>query len=129
MLVFHGIAFLLWWYQVMHPGARNEDGYILLYIVASAVMVAATTTLGVLWITRAWTLRAAGIVGFAMADATLYLLFANGRFRWFQPEAWMTDFARTYFVVGLTVLNAGMLLWLARLYLASREGKKDHEPP
>jgi hypothetical protein len=125
-VVLFGLSVLATWAWLRwHPSSTGSDRLLLLYIGVGSALVVLTTALGVIWITRTWTLRAAGLVGYAGAGALLYLAGAATLYGRFVRPAWMTDLIRALFLDGVTVLIAGMVLWLVRTWRASRDGDPD----
>ena len=122
-IVVAAIIGVVWAFLRRHPFNRSEDGLLLLAIACGAASIAITTAIGVFWITRDWTLRATGLVGFATADALLYFVFADPRYRWFDMPEWSIALVRACFLVGLPILLAGMVLWVVRIYRAYHSGR------
>lgn len=112
-------------YLRFNPASEHADAWLVLYIALTAALVAFTTMLGVFVITRAWLLRSVGLTGFALGTYVVFQASAGMRFGWFTVRPWMLDLGRSYFAVGLTVLNVGMVLWLWRLWRSYRANDSD----
>lgn len=85
------------------------DRWILLYISAVYLLAVLVMLLG----TRIWSARGLGLLGTALGDAGLYLGVARARFGGPPLARWELDLVRALFLVGGTLLLAGLVWWLA----------------
>lgn len=112
-----GIIGAVWGFLSLHESTPREDGLLLVFIGSVYAVAVAVMLIG----TRYWTIRGLGLLGTLAGDAVAYTTLGGAALGWFSAPEWRVDLIRSLFLVGGTLMAIGLLFWLWRTRLGTRD--------